>query len=356
MAHSHNFFYELDGYRMQYIPAIGGYSGYNPKRRRSDVASLSGNASLDWGTVIEETFLTLTAPMCSRAEYLSLQERYEDEDEYGNPKPYRFHAPDGDFTVEFVDLNGTVLHEYVSNVSLALKVLSEGSTRLYLCDDFANLTSAPTSSASSDEDQGHGETNRTICRKLRRQRNIIFNFAILSAYCENHPAETSDLLGIWISEQLRKQTLKAGERFRFAGRMNGAYYGGPNEGENVYLQVFPYLWRSGEGKVVRLFDSPDGTTGYIDPTAIIEYPWRPTWQMFELSALAADIDIQYGDRIVCEVWGYRADETTTYMGFFFDGEKDDWIEGDQTSGAGPTENYLGSASYLEYSGMLVFDE
>jgi hypothetical protein len=116
-------YYLLDGYELFYLPGPGGYSGYNPKRRQTQEATLSANYTVHWGLVEEDQILTIGAPYCSREEFLSLQARYQAEEE-GNPKRYTFKEPHGCYEVELLDLRGNPYRGLYQNVELEMRVLS----------------------------------------------------------------------------------------------------------------------------------------------------------------------------------------------------------------------------------------
>jgi len=116
--------YTLDGYTLIYLPGPGGYSGYNPKRRLTEVQTISSNVTLNWGTVVEDQIITLTAPYCSRAEFLSLQGRYQTNDVNGAPSQFHFTDSYYHFDVELLDLNGNPYRGIYQNPELTMKILS----------------------------------------------------------------------------------------------------------------------------------------------------------------------------------------------------------------------------------------
>lgn len=119
--------FTLDGYTFLYLPGPGGYSGYHPRRRRSEVRTLSSAVGLDWGIVEEDAVLTLEAPFTSQGEFLSVQERYQAEDAGGLPHRYTFEDPDRDYEVEIVSLEGRPYRGLYRDMRIGLKVLSAGS-------------------------------------------------------------------------------------------------------------------------------------------------------------------------------------------------------------------------------------
>ena len=120
--------YILDGYEFEFLPAPGGYSGWNPQRVRADVQTLSSVVSMDWGIVEEDVQLVLESPWVRREEWLSIQARAQAEDAYGVPKRYTFEDPDRDYEVEIVTLEGHPYHQHLNaGVRLVLRVLSVGT-------------------------------------------------------------------------------------------------------------------------------------------------------------------------------------------------------------------------------------
>lgn len=121
--------YTLDGYTLTRMPGKGGYSGYNPHRRRADLPTLSDNIGIDWGIVPGDTVITITSPVVTMREWLSLQTRYQAGGTY--------NWQDGWYTmdVEIVDLQGHPFAQQttdqdiaiVVDVAMSLKVLSAGS-------------------------------------------------------------------------------------------------------------------------------------------------------------------------------------------------------------------------------------
>ena len=352
MASERNFFYELDGFRFLRLPAAGGYSGYNPKRRRSDVATLSTNYSLAWGIVEEETIITLAAPFVSRTEYLSLQERYEAETADGTPYMYRLIAPDAELTVEIIGVDGHPYHHHYADIAVTMKILSEGGTRLYLTDTNSNVVGAPTGKVSSDTDNGHGPVDKNTCKVLSRFRNTLVNSVIAELDCTGgHSANTYDLARIFLSAPLRGQVFRTGQRFRFYGGIDPkvGYSALDTAAEDAGFRIYPYLWRNG-AKVCALYGATSGTTGQNDSAPVyIANAAVQTWQGFELPALTVDVTVNEGDRIALEVWLYRAQASNRMAQITYDGERDTWAEHEGWLGS-----LNGAASYLEYSGGIVF--
>lgn len=119
-------YYILDGYELCYLPGPGGFSGYNPRRRAVQTQTISNNYTVNFGAPAEDTILTLTAPYCSREEFLSLQARYQAEDADGCPKRYGFEVSGGSYEVELIDLNGNPYRGLYQDITLTMRVLSAG--------------------------------------------------------------------------------------------------------------------------------------------------------------------------------------------------------------------------------------
>ncbi len=342
---NHLFWYELDGYRLTRLPSPGGYSGYLPKRRQSAVTTLSSTVLLAWGVVEEDTIITLAGNATTQREYLSIYDRYQAEDANGLPRGYRFHAPDADLTVEMVDVQGSPLHHIYQGVGIEMRVLSEGPTRLYFCESEA--ADGPGAKAASNADGGHGPETRTTNKRLQRNRNTnAASYTGLTATCTD--CQGSDLLGIFVSDRLRGQTFAAGGRLKAGLRFDAVTTGlsGGGEYENVPLLLYPYIWRSGTGRVATVFGETTELAAYADPSPCILSPYGPTWQEIELPALSDDITVSAGDRFVCEVWLSRVELNTANGTVTIDGERDDWSEGDSAPAA---------ASFVEWSGNILWE-
>jgi len=116
--------YLLDGYTLHYLPAPGGYSGYNPHRSRAEMRTLSGAVTMDWGVVEEDVVLVLEAPWVAAEEFSALDARYRAEDPGGTPRRYTFQDADRDYEVEIAGLEGRPYQHLRAGVRLSLRVLS----------------------------------------------------------------------------------------------------------------------------------------------------------------------------------------------------------------------------------------
>ena len=119
--------YILDGYTLCYLPAPGGYGGYNPQRSRAEMRTLSGRVTMDWGMLDDDVVLVLEAPWVSAEEFSALHDKYRDEDAAGTPKRYTFQDPERDYEVEIAGLDGHPHQHLRAGARLTLRVLSVGS-------------------------------------------------------------------------------------------------------------------------------------------------------------------------------------------------------------------------------------
>lgn len=114
----------LDSQRMERLPAVGGYSGYNPQRDRVDEKTLTAIASFDWGLVAQDSVLVLEAGVVPSWEYEWLEGLHQASDVDGLPVQYLFDDGDHTFTVEIAGLDGHWLtRDLRAGVRLELRVI-----------------------------------------------------------------------------------------------------------------------------------------------------------------------------------------------------------------------------------------
>ncbi len=127
--------YKLGNHTFELLPGPGGYSGYQPKWRRTDEPTLSDNIGVVWGLIPQDSIIELAGPSCRKAEYLSLRGMYEAAGADGLPLRYTFDDGSRTFEVEMIACEGQPYRHGLkgnaqglyTNVRVALKVLSVGA-------------------------------------------------------------------------------------------------------------------------------------------------------------------------------------------------------------------------------------
>jgi hypothetical protein len=206
-------YYHLDGYDLFYLPGPGGYSGYNPKRRRTEVETLSAKIALHWGIFEEDQVITITAPYASREEFLSLRDRYLALDSQGNPRRYYFEDQDYTYEVEILEVEGEPYRGLYDGVQVDLKVLSvhqkEQIERFYLHSETASFAGEPTDTeATGETDMGLAGPDRLIC--LQMLPGLPEGSAVTREWALQLSAQHKNLVGIWASAPLCRRRLPMG--------------------------------------------------------------------------------------------------------------------------------------------------
>jgi len=141
------------------------------------------------------------------------------------------------------------------------------ATRLYLRSQIVEQQGRPDGTATVDADQGHAGAARLACLSMSKVRGTPPTTAVCT--CVAHPADTQDLMRIFMSPALAAQTLAAGAGFTCAGSYDQCVSGdGGGDFENARLRFYAYLWRPGVGWVCSLFGDATGRTGYNDPAPV----------------------------------------------------------------------------------------
>ena len=223
-------------------------------------------------------------------------------------------------------------------------------TRLYLYDRCSTVLGRPTGSAATDLDGDHVGPEKMACRSMgpvkpspqaQHQRPWWEPYSEQDHRC---------FVGAFISPALAAQTLRAGEHLTVAGAVRG--WMSPGQYGGLHLRAFVYLWRRYVGWAATL-SAADRTSRSGVSSALGDWGFAETWCVIACPAPAGEIAVQAGDRIVVELWAdFRPSEVGGHTGpaTYFEY----WNGGDDSKNDG--EAVASAASYVEYSGVLDFQE
>jgi hypothetical protein len=218
------------------------------------------------------------------------------------------------------------------------------ATRLYLRNEVSVQPGAPIGTATTDTDLGHVGAQRFSCLTMSRSKGIAQ--VQRTWYFEPGGAPHYDLVGLFLSPALVRQSLDAGRRFTIAAAIKGV--APPGEPGEYYLRAFAYLWRPGTGWVATVSaGDPNMRTGVNGGPDIDS---NETWRIFQFDPLAQTVEVRDRDRVALELWCWFNFADANEMGHyaeFWGGVDDSKADGDTVADA---------ASYLEYSGDLILAE